>query len=499
MTLACFLAAGPGGEALASDPTLARYSDEPSNVFWFIQITDTHIDNVFYADGPDKLAWVASEGFDTVNPLFVAATGDLTDSTNGVVYGFGPYEAEWNIYRERIDDAGMTAETWFDLPGNHDVYGDANASFYLAYSVQGPEQGTTQPHWRFDLPFGSYHFVGVATPCNDWLQWPFDNTQITDEELSQIQADLEANTDTNLTIAMGHHNYIRSDGRDLPGGPELDALFTLHGVPYYIHGHSHDHVAEVSAGGVLFQRVNSLGKADADNFCVHAVDNDSISHTCAAARDAWPMIVITAPVDAMLGMDDSVEHPHAPTVPAACSEAPVRALVFDTEPLAGVSFWWDTGETGDMEESDAIDGQWIGTFDARGMEAGLHNLTVEATGTRTRSIQVQVLVEERDCDFSGETLDEDDLEEPVEAPPEYAESVMEDAGTDGEETIEDAMPDPSDAAGDPDLSQDAADTAGDLPRPDAETDASLDAPDDDDADGPDGEMSEGGCGCVISR
>ena len=60
------------------------------------------------------------------------------------------------------------------------------------------------------------------------------------------------------------------------------------------------------------------------------------------------------------------------------------------------------------------------------------------------------------------------------------------------------MPDPADMAGDPDPTEDAADTAGDLPQPDAETDAALDTPDDDEQDGPDGEMSEKGCGCVIS-
>ena len=45
---AVFLLALVPGPARASDPSRARYTDDPSRVFWFLHISDTHIDSPYY-------------------------------------------------------------------------------------------------------------------------------------------------------------------------------------------------------------------------------------------------------------------------------------------------------------------------------------------------------------------------------------------------------------------------------------------------------------------
>jgi len=467
--------------APASDPSLARYTDDPSRIFWFIQISDLHVHNILAAGAEEKLTWVLTTATGIVDPFFIVATGDLTDSTLATLpyYGFGPIPEEWDLYRSIVDGAGMTADFYYDVIGNHDAYGDDGASYYLSRSVQGSTQNTTQPDWRLDLPFGSYHFVAVATTCNDWAQWPFDRMEITDAEYNELNDNLSANTDSRLTIGAAHHDYIRAkNGTDVINGARVEELFTTYRVPYFIHGHEHDLQTRLSDGGVIIQRIDSLGQSDGYNFCVHAVDSDAISFACSSANSAWPLAVITAPVDARLSGDNSVNNPYAPTVPTTCAEAPLRALVFDAVPVVSVTFWWDSGAAGGLTASTTIPSQWTGTFDSTALSPGVHTLGLEVIGSETRDFEIQVVFEDRTCDLTPDTPDED-MEETAEAVEEPS----------AEETVQ--QEEVAEVTQDPEAQPDA--------RPDTAPDTAVDAIDGDaaadDVDETEGEVAESGCGC----
>ena len=64
---------------LLGDPELAAYEADGSRTFWFIWITDTHIDFVLPLVGPegeeDRLGWALGTAVDVVEPWFVVATG----------------------------------------------------------------------------------------------------------------------------------------------------------------------------------------------------------------------------------------------------------------------------------------------------------------------------------------------------------------------------------------------------------------------------------------
>jgi hypothetical protein len=445
---ACLLS----GPARASDPTLARYSDDPTRIFWFVQVSDTHIDNVASAHDIDNLEWVLGEAMDIVQPLFIVNTGDLVDHSDGLCYWCGVQEAEWDLYRDIVDMADMTVYFYFDVIGNHDAYDDREAAHYLDRSVQGSDQHTTQPQWRFDLAFGSYHFFSVATTCNDWQGWPADNNLVTTEEYEEILANLEANADANLSIGFGHHDYFTYL---TPANAEnVDSLLASHGVPYYIHGHEHEYGARLSDQGVVRVMASSLGKKDEDHYCIWAVDSDTVSHSCVSALDPWPQVVVTAPVDAMLGVEDDVVNPYAVPVPLDMTEAPLRVLVFDAWPVSAVTYTWDTGASGIFTESGEIHGQWLAVFDSTEFTEGVHDLTVETLGSSEKSFTVQVA-------FGEAPVADEEPEQPSEVVPELP---------DGE-----TVPEAADA-------DDAAD------------DTSGDGADDAEEDW-DGEPSGGGCSC----
>ena len=199
-------------------------------LFWFMIMSDTHIGA--NSTCAQNLTWAVTQARQVISPQFIVNAGDLTDSTNGGVIPNGPYQAEWNTYRQILASAGITSAFYYDMPGNHDEYNDGTLAYYRANSIQGQATGRTQPSWTRQFSYGSYHFLGVCTPGNDGAPfsiWPWDNygdhAGLDPTELAFIQGDLASNTEAQLTLIFGHHPfeadyYTRSDtGSDLrPAG-----------------------------------------------------------------------------------------------------------------------------------------------------------------------------------------------------------------------------------------------------------------------------------------
>ncbi|MBM4321599.1 MAG: hypothetical protein FJ125_17060, partial [Deltaproteobacteria bacterium] len=394
----------PAGEAAAADPLRARYVKDGSQLFWFVQISDTHIDTVLPGE-EDRLRWALTEGISVIQPKFVVNTGDITDSTDRIIYGTGPHEEEWEKYRSIIDETGMDINFYHDLPGNHDAYGDGGLENYLRWSLLGQSTGGWTDSWSVDLPFGQYHFYGISTVGHDGNQWPRDNNAIGAAELELAEQALAGHAGANLQIVFGHHDYRRIDR-----GDELSALLRDHGVGHYIHGHEHDFGMRFDdEDGVVRFRTDALGMSFDANFSVWAVDADTLSlgRCSAASPDAWPLIVITAPVNRRYGLVLNVVDPYAPPVPRSCADAPVRALIFDDGGVASARFRFDLGAWQPLVRRADIPEQWRGSFDAGALAPGLHYLEVEASGSRVRTAAVWTEVVEAEC-----AVGEEDLERP---------------------------------------------------------------------------------------
>ncbi len=395
----------------ARGPFGARYCSTGDQVFWFVQATDPHV-GIRDSSDTDNLRWLLTTARQLINPLFTVVTGDLTDSTNGNLFGYpnGPYQAEWIEYRGVLDAAGVTAADYYDLPGNHDAYNDRYFGYYRTYAVQGPTYAQAgQVAWTTTLPgIGTYHFVGVNTADNTGAPFsllsPYgDHAGLDDAELAALSADLGANAPgANLSFAFGHHPVTSTgDSADTYlyyGAQAFVGQLDGYQASAYQYGHVHDNVETIFTGdtytgtmtgaGVRYSRVASLGKDSPKSYLVVSVDCDGVNSVIQPVG-TWPLVLVTAPVNRGVG---TATNPYVYDVPAASSN-PIRTLVFDAGPVGSVRFRIDGGTAWtSMNRVSGTAAQWEGTWDASGVSPGEHTIEVQAAGTTTRSHTIKVNV-----------------------------------------------------------------------------------------------------------
>ncbi|MGE5358638.1 MAG: Ig-like domain-containing protein [Bacteroidales bacterium] len=406
VAVAASIIVSSGFIARASNPHLAVYSPATDRILWFVQISDTHI-GVNGSTDSDRLRWVVTTGKSVINPSFIVATGDLTDSTNGNIFGYpnGPYQAEWDQYKSIVDPY-VNASFYYDIPGNHDGYNDADFSYYLTNSVQGRATGKTQLSWTQSLPSGEkYLFLGVNTADNTGapfsLSFPYgDHAGLDSTELSFIQQQLNANASANLAMVFGHHPVTDTGASGdtwlFYGHQDFIRYLDTFKASVYGYGHTHAYSQVLFKGntytglmagdGVAYNNIASLGKSSSSNYSVTAIDCNGVSSVGATAG-TWPVVLITAPVDALLG---GATNPYAYAVPAA-SDNPIRALVFDAAASPAVTYRIDSGPT--WYPMTRVSGPlWQGTWNASALAAGDHTIEVRAVGSNTVSDAITVAV-----------------------------------------------------------------------------------------------------------
>ncbi len=402
----------------AGAPASATYCQENDRIFWFITITDTHIGTRGSQD-TNNLSWVVHEGKNVIDPSFIVLSGDITDSTNGNLFGVpnGPYQSEWDQYNATLDVAqtGINADNFFDIPGNHDAYSDGAFSYYLNNSVQGQATGRTQASWTRHFSYGKYHFLGVNTSANDGRAFDFsfpygDYAGLDSTELSYIGSELALHSDAELTLIFGHHPMEATGHSDdtwlFYGAPEFAALLEGYGVSSYTYGHTHrfseafftqgvEYETTTSYSitpGVFYININSLGKSSDNHFNVTAIDCNGISMVTHAI-DRWPVVMITTPMDRNLGKN---AHPLLGyTVPNGTGN-PLRALLFDPNtPGSNAEYRIDGSTTWQsMSRVVANPNLWEVSWDSSGLNEGEHSIEVRATNSegiiRTDTIAVYV-------------------------------------------------------------------------------------------------------------
>ncbi len=392
----------------AGVPRSAFYSADNSRILWFMILSDTHIGTSGTTDS-SNLTWAVTTAKSVIAPSFTVVTGDLTDSTNGNLFGLpnGPYQAEWDQYKSILSGAGVTAEDYFDLPGNHDAYNDRNFAYYLANSVQGRATGQKQLSWTRSPGFGNYHFLGINTADNSGagfsIFFPYgDNAGLDAEELSFIQTELTSHSSADLTFVFGHHPVtdtgVSGDTWLFYGQQEFIRYLDAYGGSFYGYGHTHaasdvlfqgnSYTGAMNNGGLYYLNLSSLGKTSSDNLTVVAVDCNGVSAITQAAK-TWPIVLITSPVSSTLG---GAANPYSYSVPNGAAN-PVRALVFDPGTVGQVAFRIDgAGTWFSMTKAASSPKLWEGVWNASGLASGSHTIEVQAVGTTTRLDTINVMV-----------------------------------------------------------------------------------------------------------
>jgi hypothetical protein len=402
--LAALMLAVAFSPSVAGSPHSAFYSTDNNKIFWFIHASDLHVGTSGSTES-DNLTWLVTTAKSAINPSFIVVTGDITDSTNGNVLGLpnGPYQTEWNQYKS-IVDGRVTSDMYYDLPGNHDAYNDANFAYYLANSVQGRATGLKQHSWTRFLPDGlTYHFLGVNTADNTGapfsLFWPYgDNAGLDTAELDFINTRLAANRSAQLTLVFGHHPLAATgDSTDTYIGYGRDQFVGyLNDYRASLYGYGHTHASSGSfyaAGmteGVFYFNVSSLGKDSPNQYTVTAIDCNGIASVTQTVK-VWPVVLITAPMDKTLGKN---VNPYTYSVTNSAAN-PIRALVFDTGTVNQVQYRIDmAGSWYPMQRAAAnYPYLWEASWNASALASGEHTIEVQATsasGMRTDSVKVNM-------------------------------------------------------------------------------------------------------------
>lgn len=232
-----------------------RAFDASETVFSFVQISDLHVGEWMHGGSADteRLSWMVEKGFPALKPAFMVATGDLTDSTNGfIIPMFGPFRKEWDKYAALV--AALPAGSYYDLPGNHDNYGDKDFRFYLANSVSRQLQHS----WTVEADGKLYQFIAVNTAADDGGRWPGDDAGLRDAELDWLEAAIRQ--DAYRVVVFGHHPPHR-----LKYGLErFKAILAASNASYFC-GHSHKHYMKTEEGRLEIN-LDSLGKDKRNNY-----------------------------------------------------------------------------------------------------------------------------------------------------------------------------------------------------------------------------------------
>lgn len=386
----------------AGDPFSAYYSPDTDKIIWFIHASDPHLGTSESTDSTN-LQWLVGQARSVINPSFIVVTGDLTDSTNGNWLGYpnGPYQAEWDQYKNILSDNGIDSNGYFDLPGNHDAYNDQYFSYYLANSVQGRATGKTQASWTRSGAWGKYHFLGINTADNSGASFsilpPYgDYAGLDGSELAFIGDEMAVNSDAELTLIFGHHPLVATGNSQdtylYYGKDEFVGLLNGNGSSLYGYGHTHtsseQFFTQNMTDGVFYFNVSAIGKDSPNQYTITAVDCNGISSKTQTVA-TWPVVLITAPIDRRLG---GVVNPYAYTVTNAAAN-PIRALVFDPAAVTQVQFRVNGGTWQSMTSVAGNPRLWQGAWDASTLVEGEYTLDVQATtasGVRTDSVATYV-------------------------------------------------------------------------------------------------------------
>lgn len=397
--------------SLAGDPYLAKYRDGGCQIFWFVQISDTHLDTL--PEHSERLYWALTELLNTINPVFLTTTGDLVDASEGFTVNGqtvpinAPSEAEWTQYQKTVDSANLQAGSYIDVVGNHDHYNNEGNTYYLTYSFIGRQTNRLQQSILLTFPFGSYHFFFADTTANDDKNFPYDCVEMGIDELNELEGEINRYSTASLSFILAHHPYYGilnsdfcpgDDGRNR-GYQRYVELINL-AQAFYFHGHEHWNDIYISEGILSFE-VNSWGKDDIEStFAIYAIDNDAISVSMNTINDPWPSIVITAPSTIQYPFE--IQNPYYYSVENGCNQSPVRALVFDNKPVTSVQFKIDSNQWITMQKHPVTPNLYSGYFDASIFQPGNHTLTVQANGSQLKETSITINIITQECTLENE-------------------------------------------------------------------------------------------------
>lgn len=326
----------------AASPEGARHARDADGLFWFMHVSDSHI-GASIIEGPkakEHFQFALNQAVMIVKPSFVWNTGDLNDGSGKIGVGgtgiptSGQSASQWEPYKAIYEAAGMKLGFYYDLPGNHDVYADEGATYYLKYSLWGAATKKTWHDFRVSTTTGDYGFFGMNS-TNNYFK-PLSNCcpSFLDSEIAELGTWLEKNATSKLVFVAAHHALDGNGAEPTGKADQVRALLKVHKA-FYLHGDVHEYKEYLDSDSIVVNEVASLGKDNSKNIAIGVVDHDAFVYRATGTDNAWPFAIITSPVSERLR--DVGANPYVYSVCKDRKNNPFRALSFSFTPPTKVA------------------------------------------------------------------------------------------------------------------------------------------------------------------
>ena len=304
-----------------------RVGDQPTNLSWFVHITDLHISKFYAPERTTGFLRLTEDLLRFVHPVAVVVTGDLTDAKTVDYSGSRQYKEEWIDYYAAVDLA-RNRTVWLDIRGNHDNFDvpslQAGNNFFKDLSSQGRE-GNLGSYLKIVRGNGlSLAFLALdATLKPVGPRRPFNFVGALDQQdLSHLrELSLTAEKEADATIWFGHYPSSTIVA-PRPGPREVMAkgLVYLCGHLHNIHGLANTMVVRHRTG---LREAELSDWKDNRMFRLMAVDHGTLSwrNVDASAGLSLPLIMVTWPPTGLRAADREPLH-------LLTTSSHIRLLVF---------------------------------------------------------------------------------------------------------------------------------------------------------------------------
>ncbi|ORX82543.1 Metallo-dependent phosphatase [Anaeromyces robustus] len=261
--------------------------NKPTNIFYFVQITDIHISEVNKYGHFAHLKFFVENVLPIISPKFVFVTGDIVDAGGTNHMPAIQKEREWKAYKSLLDQNEFLRTKdnktfWFDLRGNHDSfntpYFDHERNLYKNYSRTQAESF----HISYETDFGSYTFNSLDATPKHGPPSPYNLFGTVDKErmdkLASIYDFAKANNHKHI-FTFSHYPITTAKFSKTSDGRSFNTLSKQ--TSLYLSGHLHD----LLSNSTLYSQHKYLTELELKDLKLHgvyriiAVDHDSISFT----------------------------------------------------------------------------------------------------------------------------------------------------------------------------------------------------------------------------
>ncbi|KAJ6244811.1 helicase related [Anaeramoeba flamelloides] len=266
----------------------------------FVQLSDTHLG--FSNATEHKFERYLSKDRLLIKPNFHVLTGDITDGYNRT-----QHESDWILYQQILEKYDINKDLWFDVQGNHDIYGILNQededNYYYQYN---PNKDTLKDFPRaykfsYKAPFGTYDFLSLNFVHFPNPEYPYGLFGTDSVDLLDRFEEITDSKNVNQTFILSHYP-IRHNLYSHKTSNSKKSMFDLlqeERIIAYLSGHIHsyeNYLQKLDSKTNIIQ-ASALALKWKD-YRIVSIDNDIINFIETNLYE-WPKILPTNPKNAL--------------------------------------------------------------------------------------------------------------------------------------------------------------------------------------------------------